>query len=327
MAFRQIKLYINTETGTISSAEGTMTSKSDAPSLFINETVVFCFYLIDSFGNAVPYSSSDAFELAIDMDYNHSTQLMAYSTMYNIASDWDEINNATGKFCIRVTTNSTTFASKIGTASSVNAIFEVKRYSLGSWSVILQDYVKCRNVVKSFETDPPSIPSDYYTIPQVDSTFSNLSKFNLSEASSVSVVTNTLTKTSCCHFVNPGADTDINTISGGLPGQNLLLFSKSFSYYVRLKHGVGNISLPNNSDLLLVPNEIIILNFDGLVWRVLANVSMSLPTLSVIPPSPSAGFGSMFVHGNRLYIQFNASGTTRLKYLELDTDDINWKLV
>lgn len=175
MNARHIDLYLNTETGRIVygfEPWAEITRPDELPQIYNGETVVLCVNCIDSTGQPVPLNAADTFEAAIDTNYLHTDELMAYSAadQVDISGDWDQIDRTAGRISIRIDAATTGFAEKIGTAATVSALLEIKRYVSGGtgFSVICQDTVIARNTVLDGEGAPTPADPEYYTAAQTE---------------------------------------------------------------------------------------------------------------------------------------------------------------
>lgn len=289
MPLRQIFSYVNVDTGQIVSSTGSVVSANEAPSVFLDEKVILCIQFINSTGIIVPFQEYEAFELAVDNNFNHSDLLMAYSdnSLFNVAGDWvdsnpSEIdvgdtpvadwtnrgsNKSRGRISARLYCNTYNFATKIGTSAQIFTYLEIKKFNMAIPSVICQAKITGKNVVNEEGGSPYEPLIEYYKAVQCDSRFTRIMDFNLSGATPTTVVANAFTRSASIHNIIATADTDINTISGASETYCMILFN-STTYNVVLKHGVGNLVMPNSADVVMVINKLYLMFFDGTNWRV-----------------------------------------------------------
>lgn len=178
-SYKKIPVTVNVETcAVIDASNGDRILKTELlPSLFYGETAVLCVSFVDSNLQAVQLQDSDTFELSVNKDFDHTqNSLMCYSgnAMVDIASDWAEASRTDGKISIRINCFTSMFAQKLGSAESIRALLEIKRFSAGSTSpsVMLLNEITARNVIHLDETAPEGASVDYYTAAQTDALFS-----------------------------------------------------------------------------------------------------------------------------------------------------------
>lgn len=123
--------------------------------------------------------------------------------------------------------------------------------------------------------------------------------FALSESKTIASGVITVTGTAGMVLVDTesaaNAD-DLDTISGGVEDNILVLFPASATHLVTLKHGTGNISLPGAADINLRAAWCVMLRYDGANWQ-LMSVACSDPELQpwINNSGGSVGKGDVFI--------------------------------
>lgn len=173
MSFRKIACYVNAQTGQIVNSRGGSIDDATKPTLFLSESIVFCLSFMDDNGDAYPLSSSDSFELAVDQDFDHAESspliILAGNDKVDISGDWSSIDRAAGKISFRVNCNTSEFASKLGTSESQVCYIEIKKFSSGTPSILLQDKCTLRNIVNDDSATPTENDPLYRTAAAQDS--------------------------------------------------------------------------------------------------------------------------------------------------------------
>lgn len=176
MSLKQLFFTINAETGRFVNSRGANLDDSSKPSLFLNDAVILCLSFVNSNNAVCALGPSDAFQLAIDNDFDSATGLMAFSnnSKVDISGDWSSIDRSSGKISIRLNCNTAKFAEKLGSESDIPGKIEIKRYVDGIPSVILQDRCSCKNLVDNGGVAPEALDPAYYNSTQCDSKFSTV---------------------------------------------------------------------------------------------------------------------------------------------------------
>jgi len=179
MAFRKIFLFVNPDLAAPVPSDSPSTQLgliSKLPVYYFGETVIFCISLIDSQGNAVPYLTSDTFEMSVDNNFLHNDDLMAHTegkadgtdSKVNVPGDWADVSAANGKLSVRVDFNTVSYETKIGGSEFIQVRTEIKKYDAGSENpaILMQALSTARNVVNGGEGEPEEADPNYLTAAQ-----------------------------------------------------------------------------------------------------------------------------------------------------------------
>ena len=179
MAFRKIFLFVNPDLAAPVPSDSPSTQIgliSKLPVYYFGETVIFCISLVDSQGNAVPYLTSDTFEMSVDNNFRHNDDLMAHTegkadgtdSKVNVPGDWAAVSAANGKFSVRVDFNTVSYETKIGGSEFIQVRTELKKFDAGSEdpAILMQSISTARNVVNGGEGEPEEADPNYLTAAQ-----------------------------------------------------------------------------------------------------------------------------------------------------------------
>ncbi len=93
---------------------------------------------------------------------------------------------------------------------------------------------------------------------------------NLNATTELTIASGIITATQSNHTVDTQSDDatdDLDTISGGTDGDTLTIRPEDAARNIVLKHGTGNLRLPNSRDVTLISvNDIVTLIYDGTNW-------------------------------------------------------------
>lgn len=157
--------YANANAQKIADSAGTVfTVLRYKPVFTLGTKTILELQIIDNSGSPVELNSSDTFTFALDNNFIHTDDLMAYSTAVTIA---DAEN---GIIQITVDSNTVSFETKLNGAEQITAWLEVSRYIAGSTDpeIIVQDQCTCRNRVQTTENEPSSSEVEYLTAAQIE---------------------------------------------------------------------------------------------------------------------------------------------------------------
>ncbi len=149
-----------------------ITMAEDFPPFYYGETVIFCITFFDSEDVPSFFGKNDAFELAGDNDFDHSSSLLLYAgpETVNVEGDWDEADPAAGKISIRVNSMTEALAEKLNGLDCLDVRLQVYRTITGKTvrSILMDVPAKIRNTVMMTEGVPVAASPGYYSSVEVD---------------------------------------------------------------------------------------------------------------------------------------------------------------
>ena len=163
-------IYVDIGQRAFSDASGINTlPEPDHMRLFHGTVETLRFQLLSG-GSALVLNSSDTFVLKIDSDFDDTTPLMAYSTVFTI------VDAAIGIVEGTVNLTSDDFGDKIGTAVFIKSYLRLERYLAGvtTPSVLVQDTIFTFNSIDSITALPQPGDPEYYNAAQVNAKFAAL---------------------------------------------------------------------------------------------------------------------------------------------------------
>ncbi len=131
--------------------------------LFYGTVETLRFKLLNG-GSALALNASDTFVLKIDSDFDKTTSLMAYSTVFTV------VDAAEGILEVTVNLTSSVFGAKVGTSVFIKAYLRLERYLAGvtTPSVLVQDTIFAFNSIDSIAALPQPNDPEYYNAAQVN---------------------------------------------------------------------------------------------------------------------------------------------------------------
>jgi len=157
-------IYVDIGQRAFSDASGINTLPEPDHIRLFHGTVETLRFKLLSGGSALVLNASDTFVLKIDSDFNKTTPLMAYSTVFTI------VDAAAGIIEVTVNLTSDAFGAKVGTAVFIKAYLRLERYLAGvtTPSVLVQDTIFAFNSIDSIAALPQPDDPEYYSAAQVN---------------------------------------------------------------------------------------------------------------------------------------------------------------
>lgn len=139
----------------------------------LREQVILCLSIVYADLSPYVFGATDTFSAAIDNDFDSSTELMVKTENagINVPGDWASADPEQGKLSIRLDCNTATFATKLATAESINAKFELQWHDAGAPALAgkFRFDVVCSGLIDDSATLPePTTPANYYTKSETD---------------------------------------------------------------------------------------------------------------------------------------------------------------
>ncbi len=267
---RNITIYVNVDDAKLVNDLGGDLLTEDLPTVFFGEKVVFHCHFRDASLTPVIFKPSDIFHFIVDTDFDHTTPVMVFSDEYNNSDDWNEIDPNTGKISFRINCNTDIYKEKVGSTPSMNCKLELRGISNGETSIFCQNDITCKNTIDNGGAGPLPL-TDYYSAEECDATFMNSNDFALPERADVQIVNGAIikNKNNIRLLAETGTTDDLETIIGGVSGQNIILGTNDENDIITIKHGVGNILCPSGHDIVFQGDNLLMMNFDGSQWRII----------------------------------------------------------
>lgn len=245
--------------------EQTKITNNINPFVFVDEQVVFCISFFNGDGTNVRLTAQDRFDLSINDKYNDYENLIIYSgnELVNVPGDWEHSNLNEGRISIRVFCNSTKLYTLINKSEQFNALLEIKKFTNGLFSVLLQGTVTCKNIVNNLRGAQPLELRGVYTRLESDSKFISILQPEFPNFIPVEIIAGNLTIDQVSCEIISETNVEINTIEYD---KNLVYLYHDSDSIITLKNGTGNISIGN--DLILERNKVYRLYFIKSMWRI-----------------------------------------------------------
>lgn len=165
-----------------------------------------------------------------------------------------------------------------------------------------------------FNTSPRTLTADM-DVAGYD--LNNVGILGFDAAAELTIATGSIAATQTYHTVDTEADAatdDLDTITGGVEGDELILRAENTARTVVVKNGTGNILLPNGDYTIDDAEKMITLLYDGTNWREKARSFVDANAIAQaadkgVPWCPTAYFGTEALAGTgdlgaRIYVPY-----------------------
>jgi hypothetical protein len=146
-------------------SDGSPLAGEDLVTLYREEIVILCISCVDEDGVAVPFQSSNTFELGVAEDYDQTTVVLCLSEddQVNIAGDWADADIDEGKISIRLNTYTEEFNDHIDTARiQSDTRMYLRLFGLNTASIVFDYPVLIHNIMRASAAVPAGVTEPTY---------------------------------------------------------------------------------------------------------------------------------------------------------------------